>query len=84
MANLPMYVMLLSFGYVLTQILKRSLIKNQYWWDWLYYVGLIAIVTPTFFASEESLSTFQWTTDIGSLFLVVPLVLDGKKLLYKN
>jgi len=81
MAYVPVYVMILSFGYVVAQIVKRSVIKKQFWWDWLYYIGLIAIVTPTFFANAANVKMFEWTTDYGTLFLVIPLILDGKKLL---
>ncbi|MDX2362673.1 MAG: hypothetical protein QNK23_17825 [Crocinitomicaceae bacterium] len=81
MKYVPLYVMMMSFGYVLAQIIKRYVVRKQYWWDWLYYIGLIAIVVPTFFASTDNFTTLGWMTDVGTLFLIVPLILDGKKIL---
>lgn len=73
---LPLDVVILSFGYVLLQILKRSLYKRKNWWDWLYYIGLIAMVTPTFFANEGNIGFFQILTDYGIVFMIIPIILD--------
>ena len=83
MRVVPIFVMILALVYILMQILKRFMYKEKNWWDWLYYVGLLAIVLPTYFATEANLSTFQWITDFGSLFLVLPLLFDFKKLVQK-
>lgn len=77
----PLYIMILSFVYILAQILKRSILKKQYWWDWLYYIGLIAMVVPTFLGKESTATWWHLITDIGTLFLIVPVVLDGRKLI---
>lgn len=78
-AYLPMYTVLLSFGYVLTQIVKRALFKKKNWWDWLYYIGLAAIVSPTFLVNEGNVNFFHILTDYGTFFLVIPIVLDVNK-----
>lgn len=79
----PIYIMILALVYILLQIAKRYLYKEYNWWDWLYYVGLLAMMLPTLFASEESLSTYNLFTDIGVLFLIIPIVLDGYKVIQK-
>lgn len=77
--NVPMYVMIAAFVYVLLQVLKRFYFKQQNWWDWLYYIALIAIVLPTFFPKVEYADTYNYLTDIGSLFLALPLLIDIRK-----
>ena len=77
----PMYVMILAFVYVLFQILKRYLYKEYNWWDWLYYIGLASMMLPTLLASEENLNLMSILTDIGTLFLVFPILLDAFKLI---
>lgn len=83
MRNVPMFIMILVLIYILMQILKRFLYKEKNWWDWLYYIGLLIVILPTYFASENNLSTFQLMTDFGSLFFVLPLLFDFKKLVQK-
>ncbi len=83
MKFVPMFIMVLALVYILMQIFKRYLYKEKNWWDWLYYIGLLAIVLPTYFATEENISTFQKVTDFGSLFLVFPLLFDFKKMIQK-
>lgn len=78
---LPKYLMFLFLFYVLAQVLKRWLNKDRYWWDWIYYIGLASAMLPTFMASEESAHIFYSLTDYGTLFLIVPVLLDFYKLL---
>lgn len=73
---LPRYLMFLFLGYVLLQILKRWLYKDRNWWDWIYYIGLASAMLPTFMASEESAHLFHSITDYGTIFLIIPVVLD--------
>ncbi len=76
--HVPMYVMIVALVYILIQILKRSLYKEQRWYDWLYYIGLIAIMLPPVLANEGNASIFHLLTDFGTLFLIVPVLLEGK------
>ncbi len=83
MLKVPLFIMIFVLIYILLQILKRYLYKEKKWWDWLYYIGLIVIVIPTYFATENNLTTFQTITDFGSLFLVIPLLFDFKNVFQK-
>jgi len=80
----PMYLMLIALGYILTQRLKRYLFKGQNWWDWLYYIGLTSMMLPLFFATPDNLSLFNLIADYGSFFFALPLLLDAKLLLTKS
>jgi len=73
---LPRYLMILFLAYVLIQVLKRWLYKVRNWWDWIYYIGLAAAMIPTFLASKESMEMFHTITDYGTLFLMIPVMLD--------
>jgi len=79
--NAPLHVMLLCTAYILLQVGRRFLFSRQFWWDWLYYIGLLAIVTPVFWATENNVDVFSWCTDIGTVFLIVPVLLDGMAIL---
>lgn len=78
--RLPMYVMMLCLIYVLTQVVKRITLKENNWWDWLYYIGLASAMIPTFMATNENLSMMRLLTDFGSIFLLIPVLFDGKSL----
>ena len=84
MVSVPITIMIFTFIYILCQIGKRFFFKKQNWWDWLYYIGLLVIILPRFLATPDNLSLFQSITDIGILFLIVPVFLDGKQLLDDN
>lgn len=75
---LPMPLLIPVFGYILIQILKRYLFARKNWWDWLYYLGLFAVVLPTYFMDTPNQEYFHWITDFGSFFLIVPILMDGK------
>lgn len=76
--EIPMYIMIVTLIYILIQIFKRSIYKEQRWFDWLYYIALIAMMLPTVMISENNLSLFNYMTDVCTLFLIVPIVLEGK------
>lgn len=79
--EIPMYIMIVTLIYILIQIIKRAIFKEQRWYDWLYYIGLIAMMLPTVIATENNASIFNVVTDICTLFLIVPILLEGKVLL---
>jgi hypothetical protein len=79
--RLPMYIMFYALGYVILQIIRRILFKENDWWDWLYYIGLAVMMIPTFFASESNLSVLNFLADFGTIFLVIPVFFDGRKLI---
>jgi hypothetical protein len=71
---LPPYLLTGLIVYIGTQLLKRYLKKKIAWYDWLYYVGLIAVVLPllAFFGTGDWLFAI---TSYGVLFfLVSPLI----------
>lgn len=74
--RLPMYIKILFLIYVLVQMLKRMISKSRNWWDWLYYVGLITAILPTFFAADTVANFYNIMTDVGTPFLVIPVLLD--------
>ena len=76
-ARLPFYVTVLCMVYVGLQILKRLLFKSQNWWDWLYYFGLISVMLPAYMIAEETLGMYSLMTDYGTLFLIIPALMDG-------
>lgn len=76
----PITIMILALFYILIQIAKRFFIKEQNWWDWLYYIGLIAMMLPTVVANSANETYFHFITDYGTLFLIIPVLLDTKTL----
>ena len=84
MVSVPLVIMIFTLVYILCQIGKRFFFKKQNWWDWIYYIGLLVIILPRFLATADNLYLFQTITDIGILFLIVPVFLDGKQLLDEN
>lgn len=82
--HLPPFLLTSLIVYIGIQLLKRYLKKKLEWYDWMYYVGLVAAVLPliTFFSSGEWLFT---VTSFGALFfLFSPLVEFIKMLLSSN
>jgi hypothetical protein len=77
MKHVPLYVMILAFVYILLQILKRYISKKQNWWDWGYYIGLIAVMLPTLLINEENTNFFNIVCNYGVLFLLLPVVKDA-------
>ncbi len=84
MHKVPMYVMLFALGYILTQIAKRYLVAGKNWWDWFYYIALTAMILPIFFSTPERTAMFNYLTDFGSFFFVIPVLLDGREFMKKS
>ncbi len=84
MKNIPVYVMLLALGYILIQIARRYITKQQNWWDWIYYGGLAAIMIPNFFIDENTVETYNLIADIGVVFLVVPNIFEVRVLMKRK
>ena len=76
--DVPEYVMVLALVYVFLQIIRRKYSSKQQWWDWLYYLGLIAMIIPTLLADSTYLVYYNYLTDYGTLFLILPVLLEGK------
>lgn len=84
MAIVPMIVMIFALAYILVQIARRYLSTEKNWWEWFYYVGLTAMILPIFFCSPDNQSIFNLITDLGTLFFVIPVLFDGKKMIAKT
>ena len=80
-AYVPMHIMILVIIYILLQLAKRYVTSTQNWYDWLYYIGLISIALPVFFASTENINMYLKLVQIGTLFLAVPILLEGYKII---
>ena len=78
LAYVPMYVMILTLAYIVIQILKRFIYKEQNWWDWLYYIGLISMMLGVFLSTKETSTTYNWITNLGVPFLFAPMIFDLK------
>ncbi|MDG1332755.1 MAG: hypothetical protein P8P74_10515 [Crocinitomicaceae bacterium] len=84
MLQVPMYVMIFALGYILTQIARRFLFSGKKWWDWFYYIALTSMIIPIFFSTPERQLMFNYLTDYGTFFFVIPTILDGRELFLKN
>lgn len=82
--ELPMDVFVALMMYVLLQIGKRQWFVARNWWDWLYYIGLLTAVLPTFLGNAENISTFSLVAKLGAFFLLLPIVMDGKSWLNES
>ena len=80
----PVYIFITCLVYIGLQVLKRSLIKERNWWDWLYYIGLISVTLPVLIGTIENLPLMHNIATIGSLFFILPAGLDGLKLIKKQ
>lgn len=75
--RIPMRILIYSVIYIGLQLLTRKLSDVKNWWDWVYYVGLLTIMLPTFLATEENLHLFNIITDYGTICLIIPVLIDG-------
>lgn len=83
MTRVPMYIMVFALGYILLQIGRRYLTYGKNWWDWFYYIALTAMLIPIFFSAPDRASLFNYLTDFGTFFFVIPVFFDGAQLLKK-
>jgi len=84
MKQVPMYVMIYALVYILTQIARRYMFSGKKWWDWFYYIALTAMILPIFFSTPEREAMFNYITDFGTFFFVIPVILDGRQLMQNN
>lgn len=78
---IPKNTLILIVVYLGLQLLNRRLFGQQNWWNWLYYNGLLAIVLAYFFASENMLGFFLFLVKLGTVFLLIPPLIDFVKLM---
>lgn len=75
--NVSIIIMICAFAYVIVQMVKRFFFKSQDWWDWLYYIGLLSMMLPNFFADSSTLSVYNKIADYGTIFLIIPQLIEG-------
>lgn len=79
--NVPTTLYVAAIAYILIQLIKRNITKKMPWYDWLYYIGLLAIILP--FALPEK----EWVFSLaiyGSLALVAPPLFELIQLVTKK
>lgn len=73
--SLPTSFLIAIIAYILAQLIKRFIQKRMPWYNWLYYIGLIAVVIPLPLFSVQGSWVFSLTR-WGSLFLIVPPLVE--------
>ncbi|HZH85974.1 MAG TPA: hypothetical protein VFD77_01570 [Brumimicrobium sp.] len=73
--SLPTSFLIAVIAYILAQLVKRFVQKKMPWYNWLYYLGLIAIIIPLPLFSVQGNWVFS-VTRYGSLFLLIPPLIE--------
>jgi hypothetical protein len=76
LTNLPIYIIMAGITYIVCQLFSRKLSSIHHWWDWLYYIGLAAIMLPASFANLNWFSIALCLSQVGAIFLFIPLLVD--------
>ncbi len=76
MKKVPLALMLLVLVYVLLNMAKRKINNQQHWTHWIHYLGLTALIYPILLGNHENVSSLNLITDIGVLFLIIPILLE--------
>lgn len=79
--KVPVVVMIYCMLYIALQIAKRYVLKEQLWYDWLYYIGLSAILIPVLVTNDSNSNLMNMLADMGVLFFAIPLLLEGQTLI---
>ncbi|MCC5922690.1 MAG: hypothetical protein JJT77_02795 [Crocinitomicaceae bacterium] len=68
--NLPQPILTAIIGFLAIQLIKRSIKKSNAWYDWIYYAGLIGILSPLLLVT----STADWLLQLAkysALFILL-------------
>ena len=76
---IPIYILILCSIYIALQIARRYFLKTNYWHDWLYYISLCTILIPVLLCNQQNVGTMDLIEDIGVVFLIIPLILEGNE-----
>lgn len=79
MKKVPLVLMLMVLVYVLLHMAKRKINQQQHWTHWIHYLGLTALIYPILLGTQENIGSLNLITDIGVLFLILPLLLELRK-----
>lgn len=81
--QIPIAILVFLAIYVLLQFVKRYL-SEQRWYDWIYYIGLIAVTLPYFLAKPGNFESYLLFAQLGVLTLLIPTFLDGYYMINKK
>src|SRR5690554_8090404 len=73
--TLPTSFLIAVIVYILAQLIKRYIQKKLPWYNWMYYLGLIAVIVPLPLFSVQGNWVFS-VTRYGSLFLLIPPLVE--------
>lgn len=76
--ELPSELLTAFVSYIGLQLIKRYLTKKIAWHDWLYYVGLIAVLFPLIPLPTPGDWLFL-ITKYGAFFLLLPPLVEAIK-----
>lgn len=76
MKKAPLALMLLVLVYVILNMAKRKINNRQHLSNWIHYLGLTALIYPILLGNQENVSSLNLITDIGVLFLIIPILLE--------
>jgi hypothetical protein len=79
--NLPVHTMATALAYLIANFIRKQLDNSKKWWDWMYFPGLAAMMYPVLAGKEEQLYFLSLLTDFGTLFLLIPVFMEGKKII---
>lgn len=78
------YSMILIITYIGLHFIKRLIFKTVQWWDWLYYIGLLSIMSAVLMANSNNENFFHWLVDVSLLTFIIPLVFDVVNFVYSR
>lgn len=81
--TLPTSFLIAVIVYILAQLIKRFIQKKMPWYNWLYYLGLMAVIIPLPLFSVQGNWVFS-VTRYGSLFLLIPPLVEFLILIRKK
>src|SRR5690554_7710257 len=81
--SLPTSFVIAVIVYILAQLIKRFIQKKMPWYNWLYYLGLMAVIIPLPLFSVQGNWVFS-VTRYGSLFLLIPPLVEFLILIRKK
>lgn len=77
--RINIFIMIIALVYIAIEMLKKILFKSESKLGRLYYLGLLAIIAPIALKNKISLESIKMINQIGILFLLVPLLIEGRQ-----
>jgi cellobiose-specific phosphotransferase system component IIC len=70
--NLPQSVLTAIIAFLAVQLIKRSIKKKNAWYDWIYYAGLMGILSPLLLVTSTADWLLQLAKYSGLFILLSP------------